>query len=190
MIQKGFKVTDKFEGCSAAFTFTVNGSLDLVSANKQAAYSAMPNSQQIASGAGNLAHAVITGINSGGGGAAGLAGFVIGQLFDTDSKLGIVASFQKDPVKSKGFFGEKISGSDDEHYSGVANIHYKLEKGKEASDDIVLKMAVDEWIDHFMPVRNVNTQIADTKPVETPAPVVTNTTPALIPAETTQPQVQ
>lgn len=188
---KGFKISDTLEGSSFAIAFTVpNGAIDIVRADKQAGYSASPNSSQVATHAGALANSVLSGIGNGGGGAVGLAGWAIAELLQSDSNFGIIGTIFKEPTKYKGFLGERIKGSDDKRYGTMSFVFYKLEKGKEASDDVVLKMGVNEWIDHFMPAHNVNTQNADTKPVETPAPVITNTTPALIPAEATQPQVQ
>ena len=181
---KGYKISDKFENAKYSIFLNFNGSLDISKADKYAANSYVPNAGQVATHVGALANSVLS------GGVNGAAGWVIAELLQTDSYSTISGSLRKDAVLKKGFFGEKLTGSDDEIYGGTARVFYKLEKGKEASDDIVLKMVVNEWIDHFMPTQNVNTQIADTKPVETPAPVVTNTTPALIPAETTQPQVQ
>ena len=89
------------------------------------------------------------------GGAVGLVGFVAGQLFDTDTKLVIMARTFKKPVFPKSADGSRMgintSSTDKDGLTmGGLKVFYKLEKGKEASDDVVLKMAVNQWIKHYI----------------------------------------
>ena len=167
---KGFKISDTLEGSSYAIAFSINGDIDIVKADKQVAHSALPNANQVANHVGTLANSVLSGVGNGVGGATGLAGWVIAEMLQTDSNFKISTTLFKNPTKYKGFLGERIKGSDDVRYGTAAFVFYKLEKGKEASDDIVLKMAVNEWIDHFMPVQNVNSQIAEASPASISKP--------------------
>ena len=71
-------------------------------------------------------------------------------------------------------------------------VFYKLEKGKEASDDIVLKMAIDQWIKEYV----IQDEVAPTQPAaaptptpvapfaEVPAPAVTSVSAASLPQTT------
>lgn len=149
----GIAVADSLETASVAIVVNTMLALDMASADRQAANSAMPNASQVASGGGQLIGAVLSGARSAAGGGGGLVGFVAGALFNTDSKLLILVTAYKKPVYRKGFAGRGV-GSDskdsDAHAGAVAKIFFKLEKGKEAPDDVVLKMAMDQWIKHYV----------------------------------------
>lgn len=149
----GIAVADSLETSSVAMVFNTLGALELAKADQEIAYSAAPNANQVATGGAQLVTAVMsTSGKIAGGGATGVVGFVAGALFNSDSKLVIsVQSFQK-PEYTKGFGGRGVQSTIgwDGIKHGVAKVFYKLEKGKEASDDVVLKMAVDQWIKHYM----------------------------------------
>ena len=141
----GIKIADKLEGSSIA--------LDMAKADQAAAYSALPNAGQVAAGGGQMIGAVMNSARSAAGGVGGLVGFLAGELFNTDSKLLLQTGVYKDPIYAKvGLFGIRgiKSTSDDSIHQPSLKIFYKLEKGKEASDDVVLKMAIDEWIRHYV----------------------------------------
>ena len=142
------KICDKLDNCSMAFTFYTMLALDIVRADRAAAYTPAPNIGQVVGGVGQM---IGSGINSAGtaaGSAGGLVGFAIGALFNTDSKLYISAMEFKNPTRLENSHGSFVT-SNDAHQAG-ASVFYRLEKGKEATDDVVLKMAVDEWIKHFV----------------------------------------
>ncbi len=139
----GIKVADIMENSSVAIRWSSNLSLDMFKADQAAMHSSLPNRQQASSMIGQIAGAAMSG-------PAGLVGFAAGALFNTDSKLLLQAASFKDPKIGKvGLFGVKgILSSESKSHS--AKIFYNLEKGNEASDDIVLKMAIDQWIKHFI----------------------------------------
>lgn len=152
----GIKIADSLVTSSKRISFTTTGALDLARADQAAAYSAWPNSGQVASGGGQMIGAVMNGARSAAGGVGGLVGFAVGALWNSDSKLGLVASVSN-PANGNDFFTKVVS------------IYYRLEKGKEAADDVVLKMAIEQWVSNFV--------VFDTTPgipvsaVPSPAPV-------------------
>lgn len=138
----GIKVADTMEGADLALLFDAQGSMDMSNADVQAAHSNMPSTVNImgAAGAGIVA------------GIPGIVAFASGGLFPTDSKTVLNAMVLLKPVKSKGMFGgEKVASSVDggTFTNGVA-VNYKLEKGNEATEDLVLKMLVDQWIKLYL----------------------------------------
>jgi hypothetical protein len=144
----GYKVSDKLEDSSMALTFFTMLSLDMVRADRAAAYSALPNAGQVLGGAGQMIGAGINSAGTAAGTTGGLVGFAMGAMFNLDSKLYISAMEFKNPTHLENSHGNFVN-SEDAHQAG-ASVFYRLEKGKEAPDDIVLKMAVDEWIKHFV----------------------------------------
>ena len=164
----GFKIADSLESSAVAFQFTTMMALDIARADKAAAYSALPNAGQVASGGLQLAGASMNSAGRiAGGGATGAVGFLAGALFETDSKLIITGTYAKKPIYTKGWTsrGMRSSTSDGDGWN-VAKVFYKLEKGKEASDDVVLKMAIEEWIRETVifdtPTQEVSPQVAST----------------------------
>lgn len=142
-ISHGIKVADTMENSSVAIRWSSNLSLDMFKADQAAMHSSLPNRQQTSSMIGQIAGAAMSG-------PAGLVGFAAGAIFNTDSKLLLQAASFKDPKIGKvGLFGVKGILSSESKSHG-AKIFYNLEKGNEASDDIVLKMAIDQWIKHFI----------------------------------------
>lgn len=158
----GLKVSDTLENSSMALTFTTLLALDIVRADQAAAYSPMPNAGQVIGGAGQMIGAGINSIGTPAGGAGGLVGFAMGAMFNLDSKLYIAAMEFKTPSRRDNSHGSFVNGED--VHSAGASVFYKLEKGKEAPDDAVLKMAVGEWIRHFV--------IFDTPTIEAEASAV------------------
>lgn len=136
--------------------------LDMSKADQAAAYSGLPNAGQVIGGGLQMLGAGINSVGTAAGGAGGLVGFAMGAIFNLDSKLYISAMEFKSPVHGENSHGSFVK-SDDVHQAG-ASVFYKLEKGKEAPDDVVLKMAVDEWIKHFV--------IFDARPVVAEASTV------------------
>jgi len=144
---QGIKVVDKMEGASAMMMVMIpGGSFNLADADKKAAYSSLPNTDQVLINSGAVAGALMT------GGPAVLIGLAVGSLFPVDSKATISTMIFMKPVMEKGmFFGENIRSSlKDGEFSNGIYISYKLEKGKEATDDIALKMVTDQWIKKFV----------------------------------------
>lgn len=142
---KGIKLVDKIEDAGISLVFLFSGSVDVKDADKKAAYSNLPSARVVAANGG----ALVAGYTTNGPGA--LLGFAIGSMFPVDSKslVGVQVSIQ--PKISKGFFGTKIESSmDDGNFRDGMNIHYKLEKDKEATDDVVLKMMTDQWIQKYI----------------------------------------
>lgn len=141
----GIKTSDNMENSSIAIRWGSNLALDMVKADQQAANTLMPTHNQVASMSSQVIGAAMS------GGVVGLAGFALGALYNTDSKLLIQAISYKDPVMGKvGLFGLSKGIQSSSYEVQNATVFYKLEKGKEASDDVVLKMAVDQWIKHFI----------------------------------------
>lgn len=148
----GIKVADTLETSSMAIVVNTMLALDIAKADQAAAYTSGPNAGQVIAGGGQMVGAVYNSLHAAAGGVGGLVGFAAGALFNTDSKLVISVTTAKNPKYTKGWAARGVrstldSGGDN---SGVAKVFYKLEKGKEASDDIVLKMAIDQWIKHFV----------------------------------------
>lgn len=155
----GFKLSDTMEGSDLALLFDSQGSMDMSNADAKAAHSNMPSTPNIigAAGAGVVA------------GIPGLVAFASGGLFPTDSKTVLNAMVLIKPVKTKGTFGgEKTSSSvSDGTFTNGVTVKYKLEKGNEATEDLVLKMLVDQWIKLYW--------VIDGTPVAASAVAATNT---------------
>lgn len=146
---QGFKIADSLENSSAAIVFRTNGALNLADADKAAANSYLPNGQQLASGAGVAITAISLGI-------PGIVGSIAGLVFQTDSNLVVTGQFHANPIFHEGVFANSIQSKDkDGSKDGLLKVYYNLESGKEASDDIVLKMAADQWIVRFMKKQQV-----------------------------------
>lgn len=144
----GYKVVDKAEGSAVTLKFMTAGSLDMEDADKSAATSNLPNSGQIGSnvmgGLGAIASAGIV------GGAA----YAIGSLFQSSKEATVLC---------QSITNEK----DAKIFSTAMYVDYKLEKDNKASDDIVLKMLVDQWIKRYL--------VPDTEPVAVSAVTHTET---------------
>jgi len=121
--------------------------LDAGQAERQAANSYMPNNGQLIAAGGQLANSIAQN-----GAVGGVVGFVAGELFQTDSKAGISVAIMKKPVLYKNFFGFTNVKSSEKNgeINGSSTIYYRLEKGNEASADVVLKMTVDQWSKQFL----------------------------------------
>lgn len=156
---KGFKMADNMEGSSMELAFTVFGKLSLEDANNKAAHSNRPNGVNVA---GTVGAALVAG-------APGAIAFMAGSVFPTDSRTSLTAMSLMKPVKTKGLFGgEGLKSSVDggTFTNGIA-VKYKLEKDKEATEDAIFKMLVDQWMKRYV--------INDAEPVA--ASAVTATEP-------------
>jgi hypothetical protein len=138
----GIKVTDNMEGADLALLFDSQGSMDMSNADVKAAHSSMPNNE-------NIYGAASAGIVAG---VPGLVAFASGGLFPTDSKTVLNAMVLLKPVKTKGMFGgDKVGSSvDGGTFTNGVTVKYKLEKGNEATEDLVLEMLVDQWVKQYM----------------------------------------
>jgi hypothetical protein len=148
----GIPVADSLETSSVAMVFTTWLALDMANADQMAAHVHIPNAGQIATEGTQMLGAVMAFADVATGVAVALAGFAA-ELLNTDTKLVISVSSYKQPVYRHGRGGSSIgtdSKDSDAMSYGLAKIFYKLEYGKEASDDVVLKMAVDQWIKHYV----------------------------------------
>jgi hypothetical protein len=180
----GIKVSDDMEKSSVAIGFDTPNGLDMAKADQSAAHSSLPSVGKVGSMGAQAVGAVLS------GGAAGLVGFAVGALWDTDSYLSVSAVSHVKPVYKTGFFNIKsfVSSVDDGIHNHYAKVSYKLEKGKEASDDVVLKMAVDQWIKNFIvfdtapDVKPVGANVASASPeaVPTAAPAAASATSTFI----------
>lgn len=142
---QGIKVTDKMDGASAMIMFGIAGSLDLADADKKAAYSSRPSTEQVVVNGGALIGGIVT------SGPGAILGFAVGSMFPVDSKSMISAQVIMKPVITKGMFGENITSElKDGSFTNSIQVNYKLEKGNEATDDIALKMVADQWIKKFV----------------------------------------
>jgi hypothetical protein len=153
----GIKLADAAVGSSMSLQFDAMGTLDIGDAEKALAYSAMPNAQQIAVNGGAIAAGVVN------MGKAGVLGAIVGLAFTPDAKSTLMAQVYMQPHMEKGFFsGENLRSSvqDGSFIDGV-RVTYKLEKGKEASDAVVLKMLVDEWIKKYVVVDAESISVSD-----------------------------
>jgi hypothetical protein len=145
---KGYKVVDKAEGSAVTLRFFTTGELDMGDADKAAAASNLPNSGQIGSNViGGLGAIAVAGI-------AGGAAYAIGSLFQS-SKETVIACTSMTNEKNPKIF------------NAIMYVDYKLEKDNKASDDIVLKMLVDQWIKRYV--------LLDTEPVAASAVTHTET---------------
>lgn len=157
-VELGFKLTDTMDGSDMALLFDSSGSMDMVNADAQAAHSTIPSNANIFGG-------ISAGITAG---IPGVLAFASGGLFQTDSKTSLMAMVMLKPVKTKGMFGEKINSSvKDGTFTNSVQVKYRLEKGNEATEDIVLKMLVDQWIKLYV--------VADGEPVAASAATATET---------------
>lgn len=127
----GFKVNEKMEGSDLALLFDAQGSMDMSNANAKAkaAHSRIPNAVNVG---GAAAAGVVAGI-------PGVLAFASGALFPTDSKTTLNAMVLLKPNSRK-------STVDDGTFTNGVTVKYKLENGNEATEDLVLKMLVDQWI--------------------------------------------
>jgi hypothetical protein len=173
------------EKCKYLINFWALGSLDQNNIERQAAYSALPNAGQVVGGGTQMIGSVMNSARSAaGGGAGGLIGFAIGALWNSDSKLVFQGTVFEDPViRMKDGLG---GVADYSKFSMITSkIFYKLEKGNEAPDDVVFKMAIDEWIKHFVTF--------DTPPHMAEAPhapaIPVSASPAIAPATDATPSV-
>lgn len=172
--KNGFNIAESIESADAVIAFNAVGSLSIVDANNSAANSALPNKAQIASVGGQIINGVLTG-----GVIPGLVGAAAVLIYNPDSKVMLSGMVVKNAYVRKGWVGNGALVSKDEKYgSSFLKTTYKLEKNNEAPANIVLEMAVDQWIKKFVINDFADTRTAKTepsKPAETP--VVTKTTP-------------
>jgi hypothetical protein len=166
------------EKCKYLISLSGFGSIDISNVEKQAAYSALPTAGQVVGGGGQMIGSVVNSARSAaGGGAGGLIGFAIGALWSSDSKLVFQGSVITDPVikikDGRGLVADYCKFS-----LVTTKIFYKLEKGKEATDDIVFKMAVDQWLKHYV---IFDTPVQTVEAPQTPAIPVSDA-PAIAPA--------
>jgi hypothetical protein len=162
LIMRGIKVTDKVEGSSYGLWIGIDKGISMDSANKNLAHSMVPDSNKVS---GMAIQAAGFAKNLGNN---GLVGYVAGAIFDglSDSKVVLRVNVVEKPAIQKGWFDSiGLMSLTNNFNTKIASISYVLEKGKEASDDIVLKMAVDKWIDTFV--------VFDAPPATTPVAIET-----------------
>jgi len=142
----GIKLADAEVGSSMSLRFDAGGTIDIGEAEKAAAYTAAPNAQQVMVNGG----VVVAGVAN--LGKAGVLGTLVGLAFTPDAKSTIMAQVYMQPHMEKGFFGGENARSsipDGSFIDGV-RVTYKLEKDKEAGDDVVLMMLADQWIKKYI----------------------------------------
>ena len=186
----GIKVADSIENASVSITFTSMLALDMARADRAAAHTYAPNAGQVIATGGQLAGAVANSVHTAAGGAGGAVGFLIGAMWE-DTKLGLLAMVAKKPSFFQNSSGNTYVKGDDISNNGL-KVFYKLEKGKEASDDVILKMAIDQWIKEYVIQDEVTPAQAAPAPAatpaapvaEVPAPAVTSVSAATLPQAT------
>jgi hypothetical protein len=134
----GLKIAGNAESSSIGIQFlTPSGALDMEDANKAAANSALPNSNQVISNAAGVAGAVIN------AGPLGGVAYLAGGLFGSSSKAGLLGGVMVKPVNDR-MFKSRTPDATTIYYKTF--VEYKLDKKDKASDDVVLKMMVRQWI--------------------------------------------
>lgn len=128
--QKGFKTTENVDDATIKITFSTGGSLSMKDADKAAEHSALPNSNQVRDNAGAFIGSAMA------AGSGGAVAFLVGGLFGGDSKTNLVGN-----VRIK---------QGDKQFIDTPVIKYRLEHGKEASEDVVLKALTDQWINRYI----------------------------------------
>lgn len=129
-VQKGFKTTENADDATIRITFSTGGSLSMKDADKAAEHSALPNSNQVRDNAGAFIGSALA------AGPGGAVAFLAGGLFGGDSKTNLVGN-----VRIK---------QGDKQFIDTPVIKYRFEKGKEASEDVVLKALTDLWINRYI----------------------------------------
>lgn len=129
-VQKGFKTTENADDATIKITFSTGGSLSMKDADKAAEHSALPNSNQVRDNAGAFIGSALA------VGPGGAVAFLAGGLFGGDSKTNLVGNIR---IKQG-----------DKQFIDTPVIKYRLEKGKEASEDLVLKALTDLWIKRYI----------------------------------------
>lgn len=168
----GFKVVDNPIGADMQISFDASGSMDMDNADAQAAHSNMPSNSNIFGG-------ISAGITAG---IPGVLAFASGGLFQSDSQTGLMALVMLKPVKTKGFFGREGMDSSVKNGNFTNNVlvKYKLDKKNPATEDLVLKMLVDQWIKMYVVA---DAPVAGAAPSKTSVPVA-GAAPASAPAKT------
>lgn len=128
--QRGFKTTENVDDATIKITFSTGGSLSMKDADKAAEHSALPNSNQVRDNAGAFIGSAMA------AGSGGAVAFLVGGLFGGDSKTNLVGN-----VRIK---------QGDKQFIDTPVIKYRLEHGKEASEDVVLKALTDQWINRYI----------------------------------------
>ena len=167
----GIKVTDSIDNASVSIGVTSMLALDMARADRAAAHTYAPNAGQVIATGGQLAGAVANSVNAAAGGAGGAVGFLIGWMWE-DTKLALIVGVTTKPSFYKNSSGNTYVHGDDTSIDGL-KVFYKLEKGKEASDDVILKMAIDQWIKEYVIQDEVAPTQAAPAPAATPAAPVT-----------------
>ncbi|MDD5056546.1 MAG: hypothetical protein PHQ60_02135 [Sideroxydans sp.] len=150
---QGFKVVEKVEDASVAIKFATSGTITTASVDSKAAYSMLPNAGQVTVNAGGAIASALT------SGPAGVVGFLIGGLYQSDSKGLMFVEVLQNPVVTRGWRGNENIGSGISNGTFAEGLHvyYRLEKDKEAQDDTIMKMLIDQWIKRYL--------VLDTEPV-------------------------
>lgn len=134
-VQKGFKTTENADDATIKITFSTGGSLSMKDADKAAEHSGLPNSNQVRDNVGSLIGSALA------AGPGGAVAFLVGGLFGGDSKTNLVGN-----VRIK---------QGDKQFIDTPVIKYRLEQGKEASEDVVLKALTDQWINRYIKMEAV-----------------------------------
>jgi len=151
-IARGVKIADKPEDAGIAITFDMGGSATLVAANTKAEHSSLPSTGKVMSSVGAIAAGMAQ------GGIYAAVGYLAGGLIETDERTYLSAFIMDKPVvREVGLFTKhpRVVPTEDKMSSLTSNnvhITYRLEKGKEATDDAILKLMADQWINKFIVV--------------------------------------
>jgi len=133
--EAGFKVVDKADGAALGIQFFSGGDLDMEDANEASAHSVLPSS----SNAGAAIASVVS------GGLVGGVGFVA-ILAGVDNKAVMSGFSLHKPIDEKMF---KSHQEKDAQFNNRVTVKYVLDKKDKASEDVILKMVVDQYIKQY-----------------------------------------
>lgn len=150
--EKGFKVVSSIDEADIAIGFISLKSLDMKNADQEVEHSLLPTANQIATGlGGSIGSTIVLG-------PVALAGYLAGTLFsDETAIIGGVSCLK--PVYGTAHGKKYIYSSlkKNGEQTNSVKISYKLDKENKASDAIVLKMVIDQWIERYM----INNTLSD-----------------------------
>lgn len=157
LVARGIKVADKPEDADIAVVFAMGGSATLVNANAQAEHSGLPNSGKVMASVGAIAAGMAQ------GGIYAAVGYLAGGLIDSDAGAQLSAFIMDKPaVREVGLFTKRprVVSTEDKYTTNSVDFSYRLEKGKEATDDAILKLSVGQWVEKFVVVDDVSASIS------------------------------
>lgn len=141
---RGIKLAETESDSSVIVKFYLQGSASLADIEKSANHATHIDSAELIVNGGIVAGNYIS------MGPVALAGAAVGLMFDQDKKTFIASLMTINPRPAITVNGvNKASIEKTDIVNGIS-VKYKLEKGKEARDEVVLKVLVDSWINKYI----------------------------------------